>query len=154
MTMIDKKPWNQLKTNFIQSRPAIENPKSLGGEKFKAIEKYWYGLQGQNTLNVWTLYWAWEWKLQGINFVKINITLRYEGILNSQVTAPLPKVFCSRLYFSFIRALSCAKNFFIKTFCIVCLIGWILLPLLLLKVKELREQFHKRRMKTSQASER
>ena len=45
MTMIDKKPWNQLKTNFVQSRPAIENPTSLGGEKFKAIEKYWYGLQ-------------------------------------------------------------------------------------------------------------
>ena len=45
MTMIDRKTWNQLKTNFVQSRPAIENPKSLGGEKFKAIEKYWYGLQ-------------------------------------------------------------------------------------------------------------
>ena len=52
MTMIDKKPWNQLKTNFVQSRPAIENPKSLGGEKFKAIEKYWYDLQGQNTLKL------------------------------------------------------------------------------------------------------
>ena len=45
MTMIDKKPWNQLKTNFVQSRPAIENPMSLGGEKLKTIEKYWYGVQ-------------------------------------------------------------------------------------------------------------
>ena len=45
MTMIHKQPWNQLKTNFAQSRPATENPKSLGREKFKVIEKYRYGLQ-------------------------------------------------------------------------------------------------------------
>ena len=48
------------------------------------------------------------------------------------------------------------KNRFINAFCIVCLIVEFynhFFFFFLLKVKELREQFHKRRMKTSQASE-